>query len=160
MSVQASIDNSISGPGPWTVFAPTDDAFTVFADELGIPASEFLNSQFLSNIVNNHIVNYEIFAEDMYSGNVANTLQNEQIEFEYSDSIFYVIGEQNTVEVSIQDLYAYNGVVHICDAVISPFTPILEGTCGVWRLVLQSTSNYSWGDSELLLYKNNDLWNR
>ena len=93
----------------------------------------------------------------MYSGNVANTLQNEQIEFEYSDSIFYVIGEQNTVEVSIQDLYAYNGVVHVVDAVISPFIPTLEGTCGVWRLVLQSTSNYSWGDSELLLYKNDEF---
>lgn len=157
LSVQATIDNSISGPGPWTVFAPTDDAFAVLADELAIPASELVNSQFLSNIVNNHIVNYEIFAEDMYSGNVANTLQNEQIEFEYSDSIFYVIGEQNTVEISIQDLYAYNGVVHVVDAVISPFIPNLEGTCGVWRLVLQSTSNYSWGDSELLLYKNNDF---
>mgnify|MGYP001338715252 FL=1 len=157
LSVQASIDNSISGPGPWTVFAPTDDAFAVLADELGIPASELLNSQFLSNIVNNHIVNYEIFGEDMYSGNVANTLQNEQIEFEISDSIFYVIGEQNTVEVSIQDLYAYNGVVHVVDAVISPFIPTIEGTCGVWRLVLQSTSNYSWGESELLLYKNNEF---
>jgi len=157
LSVQASIDNSISGPGPWTVFAPTDDAFAVLADELGIPSSELLNSQFLSNIVNNHILNYEIFGEDMYSGNVANTLQNEQIEFEYSDSTFYVIGEQNTVEVSIQDLYAYNGVVHIVDAVISPFMPTIEGTCGVWRLVLQSTSNYSWGDSELLLYKNDEF---
>tara|TARA_B100000963_G_scaffold96905_1_gene83673 strand:- start:3329 stop:5593 length:2265 start_codon:yes stop_codon:yes gene_type:complete len=157
LSVQASIDNSISGPGPWTVFAPTDDAFVVLADELGIPASELLNSQFLSNIVNNHIVNYEIFGEDMYSGNVANTLQNEQIEFEISDSIFYVIGEQNTVEVSIQDLYAYNGVVHVVDAVISPFIPTIEGTCGVWRLVLQSTSNYSWGESELLLYKNDEF---
>ena len=157
LSVQASIDNSISGPGPWTVFAPTDGAFAVLADELEIPTSELLNSQFLSNIVNNHIVNYEIFGENMYSGNVANTLQNEQIEFEYSDGIFYVIGEQNTVEVSIQDLYAYNGVVHVVDAVISPFIPTIEGTCEVWRLVLQSTSNYSWGDSELLLYKNDEF---
>ncbi len=154
LSVQASIDNSISGPGPWTVFAPTDDAFAVLADELGIPASELLNSQFLSNIVNNHIVNYEIFGEDMYSGNVANTLQGEQIQFDYIDSTFYVIGEQNTVVVTVQDLYAFNGVVHVIDAVIKPFIPVLEGTCGIWRLVLSSYSDYSWGDSELLLYKN------
>ena len=92
LSVQASIDTDC--PGPWTVFAPTDDAFAVLADELGIAASELLNFT-LSNIVNNDY-NYEIFGEDMRSGNVANTLQNEQIEFEYSDSIFYVIGEQNT----------------------------------------------------------------
>jgi uncharacterized surface protein with fasciclin (FAS1) repeats len=154
LSVQASIDNSISGPGPWTVFAPTDDAFAVLADELGIAASELLNSQFLSNIVNNHIVNYEIFGEDMYSGNVANTLQGEQIQFDYIDSTFYVIGEQNTVEITVQDLYAFNGVVHVIDAVIKPFIPVLEGTCGIWRLALSSYSDYSWGDSELLLYKN------
>lgn len=157
LSVQSTIDNSISGPGPWTLFAPTDDAFTILSEELGITNSELLNSQFLSNIIKNHIIDYEIYSDDMYSGNIANTLQNEQIVFEYSDSTFYVIGEQNTVEISIENLHAYNGVVHVVDAVISPFIPSLEGSCGVWRLVLQSTSNYSWGDSELLLYKNNEF---
>ena len=157
LSVQAAIDNSIDGPGPWTVFAPTDDAFAILAQELGIPFNELLNSQFLYNIVNNHILNYEVFGEDMFSGNVAVTLQNEQIQFEYVDSSLFIIGEQNTVEVIVQDLYAYNGVVHVVNAVISPFIPALEGTCGIWRLVLQSNSNYSWGDSELLLYKNNEF---
>ena len=88
----------------------------------------------------------------MYSGIFANTLQNEQIEFEYSDSIFYVIGEQNSCR-SWHTRFMLTSVVHVVDAVISPFIPTLEGTCGVWRLVLQSTSNYSWGDSELLLQK-------
>ena len=157
LSVQASIDNSISGPGPWTVFAPTDDAFTILADELGIPPSELLNSQFISNIVNNHIINYEIFGEDLYSGNVANTLEGEQVQFNYSDSTFYVIGEQNTVEITLKDIFAFNGVVHVVDAVIKPFIPVLEGTCGTWRLVLQSSGDYSWGDSELLLYKNDEF---
>jgi len=157
LSVQASIDNSINGPGPWTVFAPTDDAFAVFAEELGIASEDILNSQFLANIVNNHIVNNEILAEEMYSGNVATTLQNEQIEFEYVDSVIYVIGEQNTVEITIQNLYAYNGVVHVVDAVLSPFIPTIEGTCGVWRLLLQSNSNEGWGQNELYLYRNDEF---
>ena len=93
----------------------------------------------------------------MYSGNVANTLEGEQVQFDYSDSTFYVIGQQNTVEVTVQDLYAFNGVVHVVDAVIKPFFPVLEGTCGTWRLLLQSNGDYSWGDSELLLYKNDEF---
>lgn len=158
LSAQAIINNDNDLPGPWTVFAPTDEAFTVLADEFGITTSDLLNSQFLSNIVNNHIVNYEIFAEDMLSGNVVNTLLGEQIQFDYIDSIFYVIGEQNTVEITIEDLHAFNGVVHVVNAVIQPFTPVLEGSCGIWRLELETTfAEEGWGDNYLYLEVNGNL---
>jgi uncharacterized surface protein with fasciclin (FAS1) repeats/plastocyanin len=156
LSAQAVINNDNGLPGPWTVFAPTDQAFEVLAEEMGLSTNELLTSQFIYDIINNHIVGYEIFGEDMYSGNVATTLEGEQIEFNFTDSTFFIIGQQNTVEVTVQDLYAYNGVVHIIDAVIKPNIPVLEGSCGVWRLVLQSYSDEGWGGNELYLYVNNE----
>ena len=157
LSVQSSIDGSINGPGPWTVFAPTDDAFSILAEQLNIPSSEILNSQFISNIVNNHIVDYQIYSDDMYPGNVATTLQNEQIEFETSDTSYFVLGSQNTVEVIVKDLHAYNGVVHVIDAVLSPSLPVLEGSCGIWQLELISSSTEGWGSNELYLYRNDQF---
>ena len=113
---------------------------------------------FLSNIVNNHIVNYEIFSEDMLSGNVATTLLGEQIQLDYENSTFYVIGEQNTVEITIEDLHAFNGVVHVVNAVIQPFIPVLEGSCGIWRLELETTyAEEGWGDNNLYLEVNGNL---
>ena len=157
LSVQATIDESIDGPGPWTVFAPTDDALAIFAEQLNIPSSEILNSQFISNIVKNHIVEYEIYSDEMFPGNVAVTLQNEQIVFETSDTNLLVTGSQNTVEIIVKDLKAYNGIVHVIDAVLSPSLPAIEGTCDIWQLELVSSSNQGWGSDELFLYKNNEF---
>lgn len=156
LSIQASIDNSIEGPGPFTVYAPTDDAFQFFAQELGMSTDELLESQYIYDIVFNHIFDNEIPSSEMYSGNIAFNIDGIGIEFDVTDSTFFVIGQENTAEVLITDLLAYNGIVHVVDAVIRPNIPVLEGSCGVWRLLLQSNSSEGWGGDELFLYVNGD----
>ena len=47
LSVQASIDESINGPGPFTIFAPTDAAFEGYMEELGWSMNDLVNSQFI-----------------------------------------------------------------------------------------------------------------
>ncbi|MBL6873547.1 MAG: fasciclin domain-containing protein [Flavobacteriales bacterium] len=156
LSTQASIDNSIEGPGPFTVYAPTDDAFAFFAQELDMTVDELLESQYIYDLVFSHIFENEIPSSEMYSGNTAFNVDGISVEFDYTDSTFFVIGDENTAEVTITDLMAYNGIVHVIDAVIRPNIPVLEGSCGIWRLNLLS-NNDGWEGDILYLYINDEF---
>ena len=112
------------GPGPWTVFAPTDEAFELFSEEMGWTVYDLIESQFLSNIINQHIVNgcvddfnfpYEI-DEYCYEGinepllstdlefNIATNLDGESLQFIVDENSISVVGQQNTVEIIVTDL--------------------------------------------------------
>ena len=128
------------GPGPWTIFAPTDEAFELFIEEMGWTVYDLIESQSLSNIINQHIVNgcvddfnfpYEI-DEYCYEGinnpllstdlefNIATNLNGESLQFIVNENSISVVGQQNTVEIIVTDLVAYNGVVQVIDAAIRP----------------------------------------
>jgi uncharacterized surface protein with fasciclin (FAS1) repeats/plastocyanin len=170
LSFQATIDDSYDGPGPWTVFAPTDAAFQVFAEMMGMTINELLDSQFLYSIITQHIINgcvddfnafYEIdeycpepnpalVSTDINSGTIVTNLDNEPLQFIVTDSTLSVIGQQNTVNVIVTDLLSYNGVVHVIDAVIEPKLPEIEpGTCGLWSIELNTSSSEGWSGSQL-----------
>jgi uncharacterized surface protein with fasciclin (FAS1) repeats len=160
LSFQVLIDDSYDSPGPWTVFAPTDSAFEIYAQEMGWTIDEMLESQFIYEIVNYHVIQSQLNSSQMYSGNVAVNLEGETIEFEFdnSDSSIFVMGDQNTVEIINRDLYAYNGIVHSVDAVLETFIPTLEGSCGVWRLLMQSNNpEEGWNGSSLYISVNGDI---
>ena len=177
LSFQGTIDDSFDGPGPWTVFAPTDEAFQIFADEMDWTIDELLNSQFLYNIVNQHVVNGcvnnfnppneidddcngglsdAITSSIIYGGTVASNLEGDPIQFSTNDndSTITVIGIQNAVDIIVSDLFAYNGVVHVVDAVLKPKIPTQEGSCGLWRLELQSSDPEGWQGSSVYLIVN------
>jgi len=175
LSFQATIDDTYDGPGPWTVFAPTDNAFDAFAASLNMTVDEFIDSQYLYEIVTQHIVNGcvdnfnspneidedcsnglidAINTSTIFAGTVATNLDGNPLQFNVSDNgTISVIGLNNTVDITVTDIYAYNGVVHVIDAVISTNIPDLEGTCGSWTLELQSNSN-GWEGSFLYLEVN------
>ena len=165
------------GPGPWTVFAPTDEAFELFTEEMGWTLNDLLESQFLSNIINQHIVNgcvdeynfsYEI-DESCYDlndpllstdleFNIATNLDGESLQFFVNENSISVVGQQNTVEIIVSDLIAYNGVVHVIDAVITPkIEEIQEGSCDLWTLELTSSIEQGWSGDALGLVINNTL---
>ena len=167
------------GPGPWTVFAPTDEAFEIFAEEMGWSVSDLIESQFLSNIITQHLVNgcvddfnflneideycYEGINEPLMSSdlefNIATNLDGESLQFIVNEGSISVVGQQNTVEIIVSDIIAYNGVVHVVDAVITPqIDEILQGGCGVWTLELETTKlDEGWGGDALGLVINNTL---
>ena len=165
------------GPGPWTVFAPTDEAFELFTEEMGWTLNDLLESQFLSNIINQHIVNgcvdeynfsYEIdeFCYDLNNPllstdlefNIATNLDGESLQFIVNENSISVVGQQNTVEIIVSDLIAYNGVVHVIDAVITPkIEEIQVGSCDLWTLELTSSIDQGWSGDALGLVINNTL---
>jgi uncharacterized surface protein with fasciclin (FAS1) repeats len=109
----AGLSAELAGKGPFTVFAPTDEAFKK------LPAGAYdrlLNDAGkLKAVLNYHVVAGHLTARDMKSGEMA-TLQGTSLMAVVSSSDVRV----NEARVSKADTVATNGVVHAIDAVILP----------------------------------------
>ncbi len=109
--VQANLLTTLSGEGPFTVFAPTDQAFT----DLGVDLSTLSESE-LSNILLYHVVSAEVPASavtDCLSTDAAN---NQPLSFTVSDSGVMV----NDANVITTDVISSNGLIHVIDKVLLP----------------------------------------
>lgn len=111
----AGLDDDLSGSGPFTVFAPTDDAFdalpTGLLDELlADPTGE------LTNILLYHVVQAEALSTSLNDGDAITTMLGDDIQVTINvDGVFI-----NDAEVTTADINADNGVVHVIDAVLTP----------------------------------------
>jgi uncharacterized surface protein with fasciclin (FAS1) repeats len=115
--VAAELADDLSGPGPFTVFAPTDAAFgalpagTVDA-LLTDPTGD------LATILLYHVLGVEAFSTDLSDGMMVTTLQGEEITVTINGSDVFI----NDAQVIVADIAATNGVVHVIDAVLLPPT--------------------------------------
>lgn len=121
---EAELVETLSGEGPFTVFAPTDDAFAAALEALGLTAEELLASEDLASILTYHVVAGQLMAEDVIAAVEAGegtamveTVQGSSITVEIVDGNVVIDG---TATVVMADLEAGNGVVHVIDAVILP----------------------------------------
>jgi len=110
----ADLAGTLSGPGPFTLFAPTDDAFaalpagTVEALLDDIPA--------LTDILLYHAVSGDVRSGDLSDGMAAATVNGKNINVTInSDGVFI-----NNAKVTVADIVTDNGVVHVIDAVLLP----------------------------------------
>ncbi|HET9911413.1 MAG TPA: fasciclin domain-containing protein [Anaerolineales bacterium] len=116
----AGLAETLSGEGPFTVFAPTDDAFAALPagtlDSLLLPE----NKQQLTDILLYHVVPGKVMAEDVVglNGQAADTaLEGKQIDIKADMGDVYL---NENVKVVITDIEASNGVIHVIDAVLLP----------------------------------------
>lgn len=116
---EAGLVDTLSGEGPFTVFAPTDDAFAAALDALGLTASELLASEALGDILTYHVVAGAVDAATAISldGQSAGTVQGEEIAISVVDGSV-VINDSATVIQA--DVAASNGIIHVIDAVLLP----------------------------------------
>jgi transforming growth factor-beta-induced protein len=111
----AGLSETLSGAGPFTVFAPTDAAFAALPEGtleglLGdIPA--------LTDILLYHVVGGEVLAEQVVGLDSAATVQGSDIEFTIDAGNVLLNGDATVVTTDIE---ASNGVIHVIDAVILP----------------------------------------
>ena len=122
--VEADLVDVLSSEGPFTVFAPTNDAFAAALEALGITAEELLASPDLGAILTYHVVAGNLLAADVLAaveaGNgtaMVETVNGASITVEVIDGNVVIDG---TATVILTDLVAGNGVVHVIDAVILP----------------------------------------
>ena len=111
----AGLVDVLSGEGPFTVFAPTDEAFAALPDGLVEALLEEENLEILQQILTYHVVSGAVFSTDVATGDVP-SVEGSTIAVEVTDSGVTVNGA-NVVAVDIE---ASNGVIHVIDAVILP----------------------------------------
>lgn len=115
----AGLVETLSGDGPFTVFAPTDDAFAAALTSLGITAEELLaDKDKLTSILTYHVVAGEVPSSTVVTmnGKTATTVNG-------ADVTVTVDGDKvkvNDANVTDVDIDASNGVIHVIDAVLLP----------------------------------------
>ena len=122
--ITADLAGTLSGEGPFTVFAPTDDAFLALAGALGATAEDLLALPELTDILLYHVVGGTALSTDLSDGQMVTTLNGADvtvsIECDGSISI-------NDAQVIAADIEADNGVVHVLDAVLT--LPVASSSC-------------------------------
>jgi transforming growth factor-beta-induced protein len=113
----AELVETLSGEGPFTVFAPTDDAFAALPE--GTVESLLLpeNKQALIDILLYHVVSGKVMAADVVGLTSAPTVLGKDITITVTDGNVYL---NDTIQVIITDIEASNGVIHVIDAVLLP----------------------------------------
>lgn len=119
--IEADLVDTLSGEGPFTVFAPTNAAFNDTLAELGITAEELLARDDLSDILTYHVVSGKVMAADLSDGMTVTTVQGGTLEVHIHDgAVELVDGNGNEAIVTTADVATSNGVVHIIDGVVLP----------------------------------------
>ena len=112
--IAAGLVETLSGDGPFTVFAPTDDAFAALPD--GTLDAVLADNDMLTAILTYHVVGSTALSTDLMDGMAVTTLNGEDVTVTINmDGVFI-----NDAEVTVADLVADNGVVHVIDAVLLP----------------------------------------
>lgn len=114
----AGLETALSGDGPFTVFAPTDDAFAALPAEL---LNALLNDPqgLLTNVLLYHVLAAEVLSADLMDGMTATTLLGADITVSINNDGVFI----NDAQVTVADIQTDNGVVHVIDAVLIPPPP-------------------------------------
>jgi transforming growth factor-beta-induced protein len=119
--VEADLVGALQGEGPFTVFAPTNQAFEDLLNQLNISAEDLLAHPQLSEVLLYHVVSGKVLSSDLTNGMTAETLQGESLTVDLSMGV-----KINDSTVTLADLDANNGVIHVVDQVLVPESFVLE----------------------------------
>ena len=117
----AGLVETLNGDGPFTVFAPTDSAFAALPEGtvetlLMDPTGE------LANILLYHVVGGDVRSTDLSDGMTATTVLGKDITVTINETGVFI----NDAQVTVADIEADNGVVHVIDAVLLPPTTVVD----------------------------------
>ncbi len=110
----AGLVETLSGEGPFTVFAPTDEAFA------RLPEAQLqallADKEALTAVLTYHVVAGKVTAEDVSKLSSAQTLNGQTVSVKVQDGKVMI----NDAQVTTADIDATNGVIHVVDKVILP----------------------------------------
>ena len=111
----AGLVSALQADGPFTVFAPTDDAFAAAGIDLSTFDTDEENAT-LSDILLYHVVSGAVASSDVTDGMSAEALNGDDLAFTVSDGSVMV----NDATVTSADVMASNGIIHVIDKVLMP----------------------------------------
>ncbi|MBO6575192.1 MAG: fasciclin domain-containing protein [Rhodothermales bacterium] len=112
----ADLVATLNGPGPFTVFAPTDAAFDALPDGTVSSLLEPENRDQLASVLTYHVVSGRVPASDVVNLTSAPTVQGATVDITVVDGVVKV----NNATVIQTDIEASNGIIHVIDAVLLP----------------------------------------
>jgi transforming growth factor-beta-induced protein len=117
----ANLEETLRGKGPFTVFAPTDDAFAKLPE--GTVDALLADPEALADILLYHVIPGKVMAADVSDGLMADTAQGSTVSFAiHSDGTPAI----NGALITATDIEAFNGVIHVIDSVILPPEDIVD----------------------------------
>jgi len=109
----AGLADVLSGDGPFTVFAPADDAFAKVPKDMLNATMADKNK--LADILKYHVVSGKMMAKDVAGEKELRTLQGGSLKVDVSDGV-----KINSAKVVKADIECSNGVIHVIDSVLMP----------------------------------------
>jgi uncharacterized surface protein with fasciclin (FAS1) repeats len=109
----ADLVETLKGPGPFTVFAPTDKAFAKLPK--GTLDSLLKDKAKLTSILTYHVVPGKVMASDVVNLKEANTVQGSSLSIDTTSGV--MVGGAKVVKT---DIIASNGIIHVIDSVLIP----------------------------------------
>lgn len=125
--IAAGLDGPLSEDGPFTVFAPNDAAVIALTEALDITAEDLLALPNLAEILQYHVVGANAMSGDLSDGQTITTLLGEDVTVTINQNGVMI----NNAMVTVADVVADNGVVHVIDAVLLPPAPPVT----IWDIV-------------------------
>jgi transforming growth factor-beta-induced protein len=110
----AGLVEALDGEGPYTLFAPTDDAFAALPE--GTVEALLADPEALAEVLLYHVVSGVVTAEQVVTLSEAQTAQGGTVSISVEDGVVLV----NGATVVATDIEASNGVIHVIDAVLLP----------------------------------------
>jgi uncharacterized surface protein with fasciclin (FAS1) repeats len=111
----AGLAETLSGKGPFTVFAPTNEAFAALPQGTLEKLLQPENRDMLRKVLTYHVVSGDLMAKDLRSGSVA-TVEGSPVAVQVQNGSVKV----NNANVVKADIDAKNGVIHVIDTVLLP----------------------------------------
>jgi transforming growth factor-beta-induced protein len=112
----AGLVETLKGEGPFTVFAPTDDAFAKLPEGTVETLLKPENIEQLKNILLYHVVSGKVMAEEVLTLNSADTVLGQPVTIKVEDGKVYI----NDAQVTVTDIETRNGIIHVIDTVLLP----------------------------------------
>lgn len=112
--IQAELLSTLQGPGPFTVFAPTDQAFTDAGIDLASMDNPAGKAQ-LQDILLYHVVSADVAAADVSDCMSAEAANGQSLSFTVGDGV-----QVNDANVVLTDVISSNGLIHVIDKVLTP----------------------------------------
>lgn len=113
----AGLVETLKGTGPFTVFAPTDEAFAKLPQQTLSDLLKPENKEKLTAILTYHVVPDKVMASQVAKISQAITVQGQSLRVDTKDGV-----RINDAKVIAADVEASNGVIHVIDSVLLPST--------------------------------------
>ena len=112
----AGLEETLRGEGPYTVFAPTDEAFAAVPQET-LDALLADPKGALTDVLTYHVAAGKVMSTDLSDGMMVETVNGESLEITINDDGTVMVGDATVVTADIETA---NGVIHVIDTVLVP----------------------------------------